>query len=255
MKIKNLINNILAISFVALLFLFAFTWIVFDFNNSSSSLKDTWSIVSSLFGGFAALVAAFVAVYLFNDWREQKDYEIKKEYIEKFAIYVFDVYQSISSLSNQIQYIHDNYRKNTTYTVMRLDKIDFTKIVEKDKMAHYHSNFLGEIIPESRFKSNYENFQEFLTHLCFINEKVCEIYFKKIINEVDYSPFISLHFEKYQMNQSQLSSYNKLIEIISKSSTININNKVNTFTYSELLKNLSNSFDILNAEIIKYLKP
>ena len=57
------------------------------------------------------------------------------------------------------------------------------------------------------------------------------------------------------MNQSQLSSYNKLIEIISKSSTININNKVNTFTYSELLKNLSNSFDILNAEIIKYLKP
>jgi len=49
MKTKDLIGNVVAVSFVSLLFIFALTWIIFDFNGSSSSLKDTWSIVGSVF--------------------------------------------------------------------------------------------------------------------------------------------------------------------------------------------------------------
>lgn len=76
MKINNLIGNIAAISFVSLLFVFALTWIIFDFNGSSSSLKDTWSIVGSIFGGITTLAAAYIASRLFNDWKEQHNKQV-----------------------------------------------------------------------------------------------------------------------------------------------------------------------------------
>lgn len=78
MRIKDSVSNVLSISFVALLFLLAFTWIVFDFNNSSSSLKDTLSIVSSFFGGITTLIAAYIASLLFNDWKEAQRFDIAK---------------------------------------------------------------------------------------------------------------------------------------------------------------------------------
>lgn len=76
MDIKSLVSNIVAICILILLFLMAFTWIIFEFNSHSSSLKDSLSIVSSLFGGIAALAAAYIASRLFNDWKEQHNKQI-----------------------------------------------------------------------------------------------------------------------------------------------------------------------------------
>lgn len=80
MRIKNSISNVLSISFVALLFLFAFTWIIFDFNGSSSSLKDTWSIVTSIFGGVTTLIAAYIAYSLYDDWRKPQNFNIEADH-------------------------------------------------------------------------------------------------------------------------------------------------------------------------------
>lgn len=81
-EIKNKILNIFAALFIVTLFFFAFTWIVFDFQESytspkqglSTSLKDTWSIVSSLFGGIATLAAAYIATKLVANWKDQTKY-------------------------------------------------------------------------------------------------------------------------------------------------------------------------------------
>lgn len=84
MKIKNIILNILASIFITTLFLFVFTWIIFDFQGSSNSLKDTWSIVSSLFGGIATLAAAYIALLLFNDWTQNAIYNRNEKIINEF---------------------------------------------------------------------------------------------------------------------------------------------------------------------------
>lgn len=77
--VKNIVANTIAITCVGLLFLFAFTWIIFNFQGSATSLKDTWSIVSSLFGGIATLAAAYIASILFNDWRVQENEIFKRD--------------------------------------------------------------------------------------------------------------------------------------------------------------------------------
>lgn len=80
MKKNNFVGNIAAISFVSLLFFFSFTWIIFDFNDSSSSLKDTWSIVGSVFGGITTLAAAYTAYYLYDDWIKPHNLSIETEH-------------------------------------------------------------------------------------------------------------------------------------------------------------------------------
>lgn len=79
MNIKKKIQNTLAIAFIAALFVFAFTWIIFDFQESSNSLKDTWTIVSSLFSGISTLAAAYIASLLFNDWRDAQRFSVAKD--------------------------------------------------------------------------------------------------------------------------------------------------------------------------------
>lgn len=83
MDIKSKILKSLALCFIGLLFTFAFTWIVFDFQKSSDGLKDTWAIVASIFSGFCTLVAAYIASLLFNDWRVQHNKNIDVTLIKK----------------------------------------------------------------------------------------------------------------------------------------------------------------------------
>lgn len=70
-SIKTSVTKTIAATFIILFFILAFTWIVFDFQESSSSLKDSWGVASSLFSGIATLAAAYIASLLFNDWRDQ----------------------------------------------------------------------------------------------------------------------------------------------------------------------------------------
>lgn len=72
--VKSTVANTIVVTFIALLFLFAFTWIIFDFNSLPESLKETWAIVSSLFGGLATLSAAYIGSKLYNDWRAQEKF-------------------------------------------------------------------------------------------------------------------------------------------------------------------------------------
>lgn len=98
MDIKSLVSNVIAICILILLFLLAFTWIFFDFYKTSSSLKDSLSIVGSLFGGIATLAAAYIASKLFNDWKEQHNKNIEAQlcmkafdYIQGFEFELIDI--------------------------------------------------------------------------------------------------------------------------------------------------------------------
>jgi len=242
----------LAISFIFLLITF---WIFYKYSWSAEAAKDALSTTGNYFGAAATLGAAIIAAYLFNDWRDQKKYELGKEYIEKFAISVFDIYDSIFSQSSQILYMYENYNKAKTYTILRLDNVDFLNISEKDKSTHYHSSFISQIIPESGFKLIYEDFQECLIYLCWMNDQVYNIYFKEILNSNDDSPYIAYHLEEEKMNQDQLANYKKIMKIVGKKSPLKIENQEKQLTYSELLSKFTNSFDKLNSEIIKHIKP
>lgn len=109
-EIKKLISNILAISFISLIFIFVLTWIIFDFEKSPNSLKDTWAIVSSIFGGVSTLVAAYIACYLYVDWRNPHNSNIETEHkkeILKIARKIAPLEQKYNNLISNHFIYHD----------------------------------------------------------------------------------------------------------------------------------------------------
>ncbi|WP_394671500.1 hypothetical protein [uncultured Acinetobacter sp.] len=241
-----IIISILIISTVAMIL---FYW------GDVNAFKDSMNIIVGIFGGLTTLGAAIIAAYLFNDWREQKNYDLQKEYVEKFSILLFDMYQLLHSQSQQILYIHAAYNKNEEYIALALEKIDFEKIKDQDRIAHYYSSFITELNPETKFILSYQHFQKFLTYLSWINEKVSNMYFEKIYNPESYSKFEAYHFIEDQLSGEQLNAYTRIFQILNKLSRVKINNQDKKLTYFELVNEFESSFEILNYEIIKYLKP
>ena len=93
---------------MALIFLLAFTWIIFDFQKSSNSLKDSWAIVSSLFGGFATLTAAYIASKLFNDWGEQHNKTVIADVAKQILINVNDDLDYLTQLTGYLRGLSPN---------------------------------------------------------------------------------------------------------------------------------------------------
>ena len=101
---KTIFSNTLSACILLLLFFLAFTWIIFDFNGSSESLKDSLTIVSSIFGGVATLVAAYIASRLFNDWKFQHNKEVNNIFglrvLEQFETFCEEISAYRTALTN-----------------------------------------------------------------------------------------------------------------------------------------------------------
>lgn len=105
MKVKEKIVNILSIIFIVTLFLMSFTFIIFHNTDSATALKDAWSTLGSFFGGVATLTTAYVALLLFNDWRDEKRYLIEVGFIE-------DAISAIESIEDKLFVLHTGKIEN-----------------------------------------------------------------------------------------------------------------------------------------------
>lgn len=65
--------------FTILVFGASYYFMFLDADPTDQPLKDSLAITASFFGGFATLTAAYIASKLFNDWRDEKEYELAKE--------------------------------------------------------------------------------------------------------------------------------------------------------------------------------
>ena len=81
------------------------------------------------------------------------------------------------------------------------------------------------------------------------------LYFEKIYDPESYSKFEAYHFIDDQLSGEQLTTYTRIFQILNKLSPVKINNLDKNLTYFELVNEFESSFEILNYEIIKYLKP
>lgn len=144
-NINNIVLNTLAMTFVATLFLFAFTWIIFDFQGSAISLKDTWTIVASLLSALTTLMASYIAYLIYSQWRLQAEYGSKIQDLKEVVNNLYEIKNEILNLRSQrvvldllllIRNIeHDEYEnredeiKNLTSSLRALEKLFNTKLI------------------------------------------------------------------------------------------------------------------------------
>ena len=151
MNIRTPVLSILAFTFIVLLFVFAFTWIIFDFQGSSSSLKDTWSIVSSVFGGIATLVAAYIALFLYSDWRQAEKFNAAKEALislTKLKSYIDNNYMRAKYHIDSYFLKNDQHPPNDYYIAERLISARKSKI-EKEKYKSELNDLLNDFFEKA----------------------------------------------------------------------------------------------------------
>ncbi|MFH4064643.1 hypothetical protein WAI74_11125 [Acinetobacter baumannii] len=157
MKINNLIGNIIAIYFVSLIFVFALTWIIFDFNGSSSALKDTWSIVGSIFGGVTTLAAAYVAYSLYDDWIKPHNLSIETEHKKE----ILKVIRKIIPIENKYYSLISNH-------FIYSDNPEWTMPIElnQNELTEFNNNIneLLGLLDELYFITNDKNIDNLKLH-------------------------------------------------------------------------------------------
>ncbi|OEY95963.1 hypothetical protein BJD20_12700 [Acinetobacter proteolyticus] len=157
MKLSNIIENIFAITFVSLLFIFALTWIIFNFNDSTSALKDTWTTIGSFFGGVATLVAAYIAYSLYDDWRKPHNLSIETEHKKE----ILKVIRKIIPLEDRYYRLLCNYLlyENQPERTMpiELNQNDLTDLIN-------NINELLGLLDELHFITNDKNIENLKSH-------------------------------------------------------------------------------------------
>lgn len=157
MDIKSTVLKLFALSFTGLLFIFAFTWIIFDFQKSPNSLKDTWTIISSLFSGIATLVAAYIAALLYSDWKDPHNITIETQHKKEILSVIRDLAPMeeiyFRTISNHFIY-HDQPNRNIPIKLVKSDTDKFFS----------HVNNLLSLLEELYFISKDESIKNIREH-------------------------------------------------------------------------------------------
>lgn len=158
MKINSTIKNTIAISLLVYLFLLAFTWIMFDFNKSDTSLKDSLGIVSSMFGGIATIAAAYIAKIIYDGWKIEYNKNIEKEFIVKTLTSLENCHFDLFPIYKELEDIVGMSQKGFTIINTYMPKCIFDK--SKVEIISLNISLLLKITPNEKIKTEFTNYRE-----------------------------------------------------------------------------------------------
>lgn len=197
-KIKNLIFSLLF-----LIIIYAISIWIFNVEIVSIA-TDKGAALASMFGWIGAIFTGFIAIYLFTDWKEQKRYEIQKQYAEEILKIVntinihfnkcFFSYISLTELPNKVVYLNiveKSSALNIDQTLYELEAnfktlflLNNKKINESffNDFENYCIIFQRSII---RLEASYKNYYDMLDGTYKNNERNKIIHRNQFNNIVD----------------------------------------------------------------------
>lgn len=206
-EIKGIVANTIAIAFIGLLFLFVLTWIIFDFQDSSTSLKDTWTIVSSLFGGITTLIAAYIAALLYSDWKDPHNSTIetqhKKEILSVIRALAPMEEKYYRIISNHFIY-HDQPNRNIPINLVKSDTDTFFSHVNNLLSLLEELYFISKDESIKNIREHYFNYAQLYSGILYGAE-----HFYKDSTEMTLREFLqtSLEFDYVNKDGKKISSY------------------------------------------------
>lgn len=168
---KSVVIFSITVAAIILTFLlFSILAILFQHWGDTTSVKDSLSIISGIFGGVTTLGAAIVAAYLFNDWKVQHNKQVQntlslqvfeefimfEKNIREFALYISHLESLRHSYdSNELTWeiIHKDghlvYIQNINLKKEEMD-LNFHTLMDKLRSYFIYNNETNQIIESNR---------------------------------------------------------------------------------------------------------
>ncbi|MGQ1417610.1 hypothetical protein ACT405_17830 [Acinetobacter baumannii] len=151
-----------------------------------------------LLGVGATLFGGYMAIYLFTDWRDQKQFEVEKEKLDNILKFLGGIHTSLILLNSDINYLNKTENQFTYYP----------KILERrnPNIQDELFNMFSEIKVYSILANNedliklYNNFEK----TCFALFGLNEIYIKN-----EYKKYLDCIYENHMEDESNIAGYEK----------------------------------------------
>lgn len=226
MRTKDFVQTIILICVFITIILFGFIYYLLSKDQSNSVIKDSLSLIAGFFGGISTLAAAYVATFLFNDWRDEKNYDLENSLLTNILIDLKPIYvelHKIRSDSNNLKKIDDFLIIKTDY--LERERIDIYKSIIS---LFPNIKIYSEIKKDDTLINLYHSFDK---HCFIMDDFYRDLFFKK--------------YQRYYDLTEEVNSINK---------GVSSNSKRNYDIYRPYSENRKDSLRIEIAEILRFFE-
>lgn len=261
-KIK-IIDVFGAVSSLAVIFFFFTLWL-FSYNSIDQPLKEAWTSTISFLSVLATLGTAIIATLLFNDWRDEKNFELENNLLTNILMDLRPIYVEliqIRSDSQNLGKINDFFIMKTTY--IERNRLDIFKAII---ILYPNIKIYSDITNDKTLIELYEKFDKY----CICTDDFFKLLFLEAYkNYYDRAlrHIISLghkplkHYDIFRFN-TPFQKRNLAVEIKEVLSilqsdrlTININGISHQTKYDECLNIAIELHNKIHAYCAKHLRP
>ncbi|EXB72914.1 hypothetical protein [Acinetobacter sp. 230853] len=252
-----------AVSSLAVIFFFFTLWL-FSYNSIDQPLKEAWTSTISFLSVLATLGTAIIATLLFNDWRDEKNFELENNLLTNILMDLRPIYVEliqIRSDSQNLGKINDFFIMKTTY--IERNRLDIFKAII---ILYPNIKIYSDITNDKTLIELYEKFDKY----CICTDDFFKLLFLKAYkNYYDRAlrHIISLghkplkHYDIFRFN-TPFQKWNLAVEIKevlsilqSDKLTININGISHQTKYDECLNIAIELHNKIHAYCAKHLRP
>ncbi|ENR2986044.1 hypothetical protein ACEVA9_002449 [Acinetobacter baumannii] len=140
---KSVISiSIFIIGLILLLLLICIFGILYFYWGNSKAIQDSLSTTGSIFGAIATLGAAGIAAYLFNDWREEHNHNLKSSILLEY-LNRLDILEEVSTRYLDTLKYHSKYYSshNNSFFASGTEVAVFIEVIEYYHEQYYEGGF------------------------------------------------------------------------------------------------------------------
>jgi hypothetical protein len=218
--------SILIIGLILAFLLFSIFGILYFYWGDFKAVQDSLSTTGSLFGVIGTLGAAAVAAYLFNDWRDEKNYDLENSILTNILIDLKLIYVELHKIRSDSH----NLKKIDKFLIIKTDYLERERIDIYKSIISLFPNIkiYSEIKKDDTLINLYHSFDKH----CFIMDDF----------------YRDLFFKKYQRYYDLTEEVNSIIKAGSS------NSKRNYDIYRPYSENRKDSLRIEIAEILRFFE-
>lgn len=105
MKVDNSVLEIfwkgLAVSIIVGVVIISLTYLIVDYPSKNPATVNV-SFIKDVYSAIFTIFAPYIAIYLFNDWKQQKQYELEKEIFDKILDNIALSYYEITQTNTRM---------------------------------------------------------------------------------------------------------------------------------------------------------